>query len=289
MMNTFEEIKALLRAKSGKRLVAFSVAAFLLITALVFFATFKLCESIQLKLMDEYLWEIPEIIDSSRNELLVGSRAYEDDALAHAELGLKLYEDEEGLPDEERLQQVRAAVSAASVSLLDEQGKLLSTTGPVSPEEAFNACIQSLEPRQAHWELYPALAEGGTETGKNDGRLFVRLPMTGNGEHSLVFEFSCEELLEMNDALSDWADTLKIRAVDNELFFIGAAAARYEGFAYECWGHSAVYDPFGIILAEADETEQISFADLDLARVDEVRAQLPTFLHLRRDVYAVAE
>lgn len=86
-----------------------------------------------------------------------------------------------------------------------------------------------------------------------------------------------------------WADTLKIRAVDNELFFIGASAARYEGFAYECWGHSAVYDPFGIILAEADETEQIIFADLDLARVDEVRAQLPTFLHLRRDVYAVAE
>jgi hypothetical protein len=32
MMNTFEEIKALLREKSGKKLVAFSVAALLLIT-----------------------------------------------------------------------------------------------------------------------------------------------------------------------------------------------------------------------------------------------------------------
>ena len=86
-----------------------------------------------------------------------------------------------------------------------------------------------------------------------------------------------------------WADTLKIRAVDNELFFIGASAARYEGFDYECWGHSMVLDPFGVTLAAADETEQILFADLDLARVDEVRAQLPTFLHLRRDVYTVAE
>ena len=86
-----------------------------------------------------------------------------------------------------------------------------------------------------------------------------------------------------------WAETLKIRAVDNELFFVGASAARYEGFDYECWGHSVVYDPFGIELAAAHETEQLLFADLDLGRIDEVRAQLPTFLHLRRDVYTVTE
>lgn len=86
-----------------------------------------------------------------------------------------------------------------------------------------------------------------------------------------------------------WAETLKIRAVDNELFFVGASAARYEGFDYECWGHSVVYDPFGIALAAADETEQILFADLDLRRIDEVRAQLPTFLHLKRELYTVAE
>lgn len=207
-MNTFEEIKALLRQKSGKKLAAFSVAAFLLITALVFFATFKLCENIQLKLMDEYLWELPEIIDSYRNDLTVRGRVYEDDALARAELGLKLYEEEDALGDAEKLERVRAAGSADSVSLLDGQGKLLSTTGPVSPEEVFNACIQSLEPRQAHWELYPSLSESGTETGKNDGKLFVRLPMAGNTERSLVFEFSCGALLEMYNALDDWSDVL---------------------------------------------------------------------------------
>ena len=94
MMNTFEEIKVLLREKNGKKLVAFSVAAFLLITAVVFFATFKLCENIQLKLMEEYLWEIPELIDSSQNALAVGGRVYEDDVLARSGLGLKLFEDE---------------------------------------------------------------------------------------------------------------------------------------------------------------------------------------------------
>lgn len=86
-----------------------------------------------------------------------------------------------------------------------------------------------------------------------------------------------------------WELALRSRAVDNELYFIGASAARYEGFNYECWGHSTVIDPYGDVVATCDETEQIVYADIDLNRVDEVRRRLPTFLRLRRDVYSVAE
>ena len=93
----------------------------------------------------------------------------------------------------------------------------------------------------------------------------------------------------MKTGPAHWESSLKMRSVDNELFFVGASAARYEGFSYECWGHSVVFDPFGTALAQADETEQILYAEIDLNRIDEVRQQLPTFLHLRRDVYTVAE
>jgi len=86
-----------------------------------------------------------------------------------------------------------------------------------------------------------------------------------------------------------WEITMRTRAADNELFFVAASAARYEGFSYECWGHSMILDPFGTKLAEADETEQLILAELDLNRIDEVRAQLPTFLHLREDLYNVAD
>ena len=208
-MNTFEEIKVLLREKSGKKLAVFSVIIFLLITAIVFFATFKLCENIQLQLMDEYLWEIPEIVDSYRDELAVSSRVYEDDVLSRAELGLMLYGKEGSLADGETLERVRAAVSADSVSILDEQGNLLSTTGPVSPEETFRACIQNLELQQPQLELYPALAEDGTQTGKSEGKFFVRLPLTGNTKQSLVFEFSCSKLLELYNVLGDWSYMLE--------------------------------------------------------------------------------
>ena len=86
-----------------------------------------------------------------------------------------------------------------------------------------------------------------------------------------------------------WEMTLRSRAVDNEVFIVAAAAARYEGFSYECWGHSMVVDPYGTVLASCEAEETILYADIALDRVDEVRRQLPTFLHLRRDVYEVAD
>lgn len=86
-----------------------------------------------------------------------------------------------------------------------------------------------------------------------------------------------------------WETLLRSRAGDNQLFFVGASAARYEGFHYECWGHSAVVDPYGQIIASCDEKEQILYSEIDLSIVDEARKRLPVFEHLRRDVYTVAE
>ena len=209
MMNPFEEIKALLHEKSGKRLIAFSAIVFLLITAIVFYAVFQLSENICLKTMDDYLDEIPKIVDSRKDELIMRSRIFEEDVLARAELGLKLYGEENELTDAEKLEQVRDAVSAASVSLLDGQGQLFSTTGPVSPEENFRACVQALEPRTPYLELYPALPEDGKETGKKDGKGFVLLPLPGNTNRSLVFEFSSDSLMALYNDLDDWSDVLE--------------------------------------------------------------------------------
>jgi len=86
-----------------------------------------------------------------------------------------------------------------------------------------------------------------------------------------------------------WEMTLRSRAVDNELFMVAAAAARYEGFDYECWGHSMIVDPYGVILSSCEAEETIIFSEIDLERVEQVRAQLPTFLKLRRELYKVAE
>ena len=205
----FKPIRFLLREKNGKKLVIFSVVVFLLVAAIVFFAAFQLSRNAQLDLMHQYIELIPRIIESRRNELPLRSRVYEDDILTRAELGLKLYRESDGLTDTEKLERVRGAVSADSLSLLDGQGQLLSTTGPVSPEANFRACVQALEPRVPRLELYTAQVEDGTETGVYDGKGFVMLDIPGNIKRSLVFEFSGEAILELYNALDDWSDMLE--------------------------------------------------------------------------------
>lgn len=99
----------------------------------------------------------------------------------------------------------------------------------------------------------------------------------------------CPAQFNMTTGPRHWELSVRARAMDNQLYFVGASAARYAGFDYECWGHSTVADPFGMVAASCDETEQILYCNADLNQIDSVRKQLPTFLHLREDVYNVAK
>jgi len=99
----------------------------------------------------------------------------------------------------------------------------------------------------------------------------------------------CPAQFNMTTGPKHWELSIRARAMDNEIFFVGASAARYEGFSYEAWGHSTVAGPFGMVEATCDEKEQILYCDIDLNEVDSVRRQLPTFLNLREDMYTVPQ
>ena len=47
------------------------------------------------------------------------------------------------------------------------------------------------------------------------------------------------------------------------------------------YGHSLIVDPWGEVLADAGEGVGIITADLDLARVEQVRAAIPALAHDR--------
>ena len=46
-----------------------------------------------------------------------------------------------------------------------------------------------------------------------------------------------------------------------------------------------VVDPWASVIATADETEQIVYADLDIDRVSEVRQQVPIHYQRREELY----
>ncbi len=80
-----------------------------------------------------------------------------------------------------------------------------------------------------------------------------------------------------------WELTLRARAVDHQVFVIGAAPAKLAGSVYEAYGHSVAVDPWGRILFQADETEQLVKIEIDRAVQEKVRAELPLLQHLRDD------
>ena len=79
----------------------------------------------------------------------------------------------------------------------------------------------------------------------------------------------------------------RARAIDHQVYVVTASPARDNNKPYTCWGYSSVIDPWGKIIAQAGEHEEVIMADVDLDYVDEVRQQIPVQRQKRNDLYSV--
>lgn len=85
-----------------------------------------------------------------------------------------------------------------------------------------------------------------------------------------------------------WELLMRSRALDNQVFVAACSPARdVDGTGYKAWGHSMIVDPWGVVLASADEKADVVIQEIDLARVDEVRASVPLGRQRRTDIYQV--
>jgi predicted amidohydrolase len=78
-----------------------------------------------------------------------------------------------------------------------------------------------------------------------------------------------------------WHTLLRARAIENASFVIAAALCGDHPGKRMTYGHSLVVDPWGEVLADGGESPGVIFADLDLSRVEAVRAMLPSLAHDR--------
>ncbi|KAK6205427.1 carbon-nitrogen hydrolase [Scheffersomyces amazonensis] len=83
-----------------------------------------------------------------------------------------------------------------------------------------------------------------------------------------------------------WHVLARSRAIDNEVYTVLCSPARdVEGGGYQAYGHSLVVDPFGKIIAEAGEGEEILFAELDKDLLPKARESIPVHYQRRFDIY----
>jgi deaminated glutathione amidase len=76
-----------------------------------------------------------------------------------------------------------------------------------------------------------------------------------------------------------WELLLRARAVENQCYVIAPAQGGLHENGRRTFGHSLIVDPWGEVLAVKDEGEGVVIAEVDKARIADVRTQLPALQH----------
>lgn len=80
-----------------------------------------------------------------------------------------------------------------------------------------------------------------------------------------------------------WHILLRARAIEASAFIIAAAQVGKHEDGRETYGHSLVVDPWGEVLLDmGGEEPGLGFCDLDMDRIAEVRAQVPSLANRRK-------
>ena len=86
-----------------------------------------------------------------------------------------------------------------------------------------------------------------------------------------------------------WHVLLRARAIEAGLFVVAAAQVGRHEDGRQTYGHSLVIDPWGEVLLDMGEEVGVGFADIDLARILDVRSRIPALNHRRPIPEAVTQ
>jgi predicted amidohydrolase len=82
-----------------------------------------------------------------------------------------------------------------------------------------------------------------------------------------------------------WEVLLRARAIEDQVFIVAAGQIGEAPPNYKSFGRSMIIDPWGVVLAQAPDTECFAAADLDLGIQEEMRASLPSLRNRRPAAY----
>ena len=79
-----------------------------------------------------------------------------------------------------------------------------------------------------------------------------------------------------------WEVLLRARAIENQAFVVAPNQFGQHGPGLVSYGHSMIIDPWGRVLARASgDQQEIAFAELQRAVMDDMRRKLPALRHRR--------
>uniref|UniRef100_A0A8C4RPW1 omega-amidase n=1 Tax=Erpetoichthys calabaricus TaxID=27687 RepID=A0A8C4RPW1_ERPCA len=104
---------------------------------------------------------------------------------------------------------------------------------------------------------------------------------TKKGCHLLVYPST----FGMTTGPAHWDILQRGRALDNQVYVATSSLATDNDADYISWGHSAIVNPWGDVVAQAGSEETIVYADIDLQYLADIRQQIPLHSQKRHDLY----
>ena len=206
--------------------------------------------------------------------------------------------------EDEVLAAVRAAAARAgirvhlgSLALLGDSGKLVNRGYVIDGAGEVRARYDKIHlfdvdlPTGESWResaMYAAGSEAVLVAGTPVGRLglticydlrfpaiFERLSEAGADVIAVPAAFT------VPTGRAHWSVLLRARAIEAEAYVVAAAQAGLHEDQRTTYGHSLVADPWGEVIVELDDRPRLAFAEIDLARIGEVRSRIPVLQHRR--------
>ena len=86
-----------------------------------------------------------------------------------------------------------------------------------------------------------------------------------------------------------WEVLIRARAIEDQVFVVAAGQIGFAAPHYRSYGRSMIVDAWGVVMAQAPDTECFISADLDFTIQNEMRNSLPSLRHRRPDAYSWPE
>ncbi|WP_432210185.1 carbon-nitrogen hydrolase family protein [Marinobacter alkaliphilus] len=78
-----------------------------------------------------------------------------------------------------------------------------------------------------------------------------------------------------------WHPLIKARAIENQVWVVAPGQGGQNSERRKTYGHSLICDPWGRVVTELDEGPGLVVADLDMEKLNQVRARMPVWEHRR--------
>ena len=197
-------------------------------------------------------------------------------------------------------------VAGSILELVPGQEKLANTSVHVDPRGEIRAVYRKIHMFDVevggHTYRESALEQAGEE---------IVLSRTAGGEElglSICYDLRFPELYRILAVLGariiavpaaftlqttrdHWETLVRARAIENQAFVIaanqvGSHPADRSEIVQQSGGRSMIVDPWGVVLAQAPDSEGHIVADLDLRQQLEIRARLPSLANRRPSAYS---